>query len=128
MKKLRTCLAALMAWCMMFTALAAFAAPVQRDAIQSVYYADGTIGISQEGRTCKILVRTEAYQNCHVYHDITIYKNGTWVSSDRYENWNADSLRTTLTVSVSSGDRIEVYVDHYAENEGDHNSRVYYAS
>lgn len=128
MKKLRTCLAALMAWCMMFTALAAFAAPAQTDAVQSIYYANGEIDFSQIGGTCYITVETEAHQKCHVYHDITIYKNGTWVSSDRYEKWNANFLSTTLTVSVSSGDRIEVYVDHYAENEGDHNSRVYYAS
>lgn len=64
-------------------------------------------------------VDTKAFSTSeHIYHDVTIYRNGVWVSSDRYENWNRVELVTPINVAVSSGDYIDVYADHYVQNNG----------
>lgn len=64
-------------------------------------------------------VDTKAFSTSeHIYHDVTIYRNGVWVSSDRYENWNRVELVTPINVAASSGDYIDVYADHYVQNNG----------
>lgn len=93
----------------------------------TMYYYYGSLGFSKGTNKVYVNVSTKAFQKVdHIYHDITIYKNGTWVSSERYNDWNSNDLMTSISVSAKSGDRIEVYVDHYAEHggytEGGHSS------
>lgn len=85
----------------------------------SSYLHSGSISFSTSAGTIVVNVVTKAYQSInHIYHDITIYKNGSWYSSDRYEEWSVSKLNTHIDVPVQSGDTVEVYVDHYAEHGG----------
>ncbi len=87
--------------------------------IQSKYMRSGGLSFSRTSSQVYINVSTKAYTKVdHIYHDVTVYKNGTWVSSDRYEDWNKVDLYTTIEVSASSGDVFDVYVDHYTDHEG----------
>lgn len=87
--------------------------------IQSKYMYSGTLSFAKAGGKLYVNVNTSAFTKIdHIYHDVTIYKNGTWVSSDRYEGWNKIELDTSIGVSVSSGDTLDVYVDHYTDHNG----------
>lgn len=85
----------------------------------SLYFMSGTIVFSRYNGNATVTVNTSAVQKIdHIYHDVTIYKNGVWYSSDRYENWGKQSLNTTIYVPAETGDYIDVYVDHYTEHGG----------
>ena len=102
---------------------------VDTPAPYTMYYCYGTLGLSKGSSKVYVNVETVAFQKVnHVYHDITIYKNGTWVSSKRYDAYNSNDVTTSISVPAVSGDRIEVYVDHYTEHggvvEGGHSSKA----
>lgn len=85
----------------------------------STYYRSGNLKMEPVNDRMLVTVTTRAYQAVdHIYHDVTIYKNGSWYSSERYENRGKVQLVTNINVPAQSGDRIEVYVDHYTEHNG----------
>lgn len=85
----------------------------------STLFRSGTINLTAANGIMSVSVTTKASQIVnHIYHDVTIYKNGSWYSSDRYEEWSVSKLNTCINVPVQSGDTIEVYVDHYTEHGG----------
>lgn len=85
----------------------------------STYFKSGTLNINRNSASVSISLTTSANQTVsHIYHDVTVYKNDTWISSERYENWNKKSLSTSFNVSATSGDYIDVYVDHYTSHNG----------
>lgn len=85
----------------------------------STYFRAGTITLSAASGVMSVNVTTKAMQTVnHIYHDVTIYKNGSWYSSKRYENWGKAELKTLIDVPAQSGDTVEVYVDHYTEHGG----------
>lgn len=85
----------------------------------STYFCAGTLDVGQNSGKMLVTVITRAYDAVnHIYHDVTIYKNGSWYSSERYENRGKVQLVTNINVPAQSGDRIEVYVDHYTEHNG----------
>ncbi len=85
----------------------------------STYYRSGSLNMEVISGNMCVTAITRAYQAVnHIYHDVTIYKNGSWYSSERYENRGKVQLVTNINVPAQSGDRIEVYVDHYTEHNG----------
>lgn len=85
----------------------------------SKYLQAGYINVLRRTGKVEIEITTSAFGSVsHIYHDVTIYRNGVWVSSDRYENWNRVELVTPINVTASSGDYIDVYADHYVQNNG----------
>ncbi len=87
--------------------------------IDSVYLFEGYVEISKVSGGVNIDIDTTAYTDVeHIYHDVTVYKNGVWISSERYEGWNRDELNTNIRLAAKSGDYIDVYVDHYTDNLG----------
>lgn len=85
----------------------------------STYYRSDNLKVEPVNNHMLVTVTTRAYQAVdHIYHDVTIYKNGSWYSSERYENRGKVQLVTNINVPAQSGDRIEVYVDHYTEHNG----------
>lgn len=87
--------------------------------IQSKYMYSGELAFAERSGQVVVMVNTSAFTKIdHIYHDVTIYKNGTWVSSDRYEGWNKIELNTNINVPASSGDVFDVYVDHYTDHNG----------
>lgn len=88
-------------------------------ALQSMYFRSFSLDVFPSNGVMAVNVTTKAFQAIdHIYHDVTIYKNGVWQSSDRYENWGKVQLASYIKVSAQSGDYIEVYVDHYTEHNG----------
>lgn len=85
----------------------------------SMYFRSCSLNVFPSNGVMAVNVTTKAFQAVnHIYHDVTIYKNGVWQSSDRYENWGKVQLASYIKVSAQSGDYIEVYVDHYTEHNG----------
>ena len=127
-------LAALLTVCCFVGNVAAFAAPSQYSngadmSIQSnnneimpmtMYYVGNSIYVSRATNYAYISVATMAVDIInHIYHDVTIYKNGAlYMSSKRYNGWNCFRLDTTINVPAKPGDYIEVYLDSYTEHNG----------
>ncbi len=85
----------------------------------SKYFRTGTISLSKSTNTMYVEVSTKAFQKVdHIYHDVTVFKNGVLYSSGRYDDYNAATLSTTIKVNAVSGDYIDVYVDHYTAHSG----------
>lgn len=85
----------------------------------SMYFRSCSLDVGPSNGVMAVNVTTKAFQPIdHIYHDVTIYKNGVWQSSDRYENWGKVQLASYIKVSAQSGDYIDVYVDHYTEHNG----------
>ena len=85
----------------------------------SMYFRSCSLNVFPSNGVMAVNVTTKAFQPIdHIYHDVTIYKNGVWQSSDRYENWGKVELNSYIKVSAQSGDYIEVYVDHYTDHGG----------
>lgn len=85
----------------------------------SMYFRSGKLSVFPSNGAMAVNVTTNASRFVdHIYHDVTIYKNGVWQSSNRYEDWNRVELNTYLTVPAQSGDYIDVYVDHYTDHNG----------
>ena len=130
MKKVKKIAAICISCCMLLTSAVFAAETDEKDEVSAVtagsgivpystYYKTGTISISRSSGSVTVTVSTYAYQTVsHIYHDVTVYINGNWYSSERYENWNKISLSNSFSVPASSGDYIDVYADHYTENNG----------
>ncbi len=85
----------------------------------TLYFNFGNLKLDKKSGSISVKVDTYAYSSVdHIYHDITIYKNGILYSYDRYEDWNIDTLNTVLSVPASSGDIIDVEVTHYTSHNG----------
>lgn len=85
----------------------------------SMYLYSSSLNVFPFNGVMAVNVKTKAFRAVdHIYHDVTIYKNGVWQSSDRYENWGKVQLISNIEVSAQSGDTVEVYVDHYTEHNG----------
>lgn len=85
----------------------------------SMYFRSCSLDVYPSNGVMAVDVTTKASRPVdHIYHDVTIYKNGVWQSSNRYENWGKVELKTFINVSAQSGDTIEVYVDHYTDHGG----------
>ncbi len=85
----------------------------------SKYFHSGSISLTPSGSTMIVNVKTRALQKVdHIYHDVTVFKNGVLYSSGRYDDYNTSSLTTRIKVDAVSGDYIDVYVDHYTAHSG----------
>lgn len=85
----------------------------------SKYFHSGSISLTPTTGTMIVTVKTRALQKVdHIYHDVTVFKNGVLYSSGRYDDYHAASLSTTIKVDAVSGDYIDVYVDHYTAHGG----------
>ncbi len=85
----------------------------------SKYLKAGTISFTPATSTMYVNVSTRAFIKVdHIYHDVTIFKNGVLYSSGRYDDYGTNSLSTTIKVDAKSGDYIDVYVDHYTAHGG----------
>lgn len=85
----------------------------------SKYFNSGSIAFTPSSGTMTVTVRTRANQNVnHIYHDVTVFKNGVLYSSGRYDDYNTSTLTTRIKVDAVSGDYIDVYVDHYTAHSG----------
>lgn len=85
----------------------------------SMYFRSCSLDVGPANGVMAVNVTTKAFRAIdHIYHDVTIYKNGVWQSSDRYENWGKIQLISNIKISAQSGDYIEVYVDHYTDHGG----------
>ena len=85
----------------------------------SMYLLSANIVCNRGNGAASIDVTTKAFTSVeHIYHDVTIYKNGVWVSSERYEDWGKNKLMTNISVSAQTGDYIEIYSDHYTDHLG----------
>lgn len=85
----------------------------------SKYFHSGSIAFTPSSNTMIVTVKTRALQNVnHIYHDVTVFKNGVLYSSGRYDDYNTSTLTTRIKVDAVSGDYIDVYVDHYTAHGG----------
>lgn len=85
----------------------------------SMYFRSGTLDVFPSNGVMAVSVTTKAFRVVdHIYHDVTIYKNGVWQSSDRYQNWGKVQLVSYISVNAQDGDYIDVYVDHYTDHDG----------
>lgn len=83
------------------------------------YLKDGKIIFSRSENTVNVSVKTNATTIVsHLYHDVTIFKNGVKYSSGRYNDWNKKIFESIIPVSAVSGDYIDVYADHYVQHNG----------
>ena len=86
---------------------------------RTMYYHSGSLNFARETGRVSINVTTSACEYIDkIYHDVTIYKNGSWYSSERYSNTNCQSYTSPIKVPAVSGDYFEVYVDHYTSHDG----------
>lgn len=85
----------------------------------SMYLRSSSLDVGPSNGVMAVIVTTKAFQAVnHIYHDVTIFKNGIWQSSERYENRGKVQLTTYIKVPAQSGDTVTVYVDHYTEHNG----------
>lgn len=103
------------------TAEGVTATKVQGSDVQpyTMYFYSRELNLSKISTGVKVSVATEAMTYIdHIYHDISIFVNGSLYSSGRYEAWNEQTLDTNINVPASSGDYVDVYVDHYTDHNG----------
>ena len=92
---------------------------IEASAPYTKYFCRGVLSLVPLGGQMKVDVTTLAFQDVdHIYHDVTIFKNGSFYSAGRYEDWNKFRLDSNFNVPAQSGDYIDVYVDHYTEHNG----------
>lgn len=85
----------------------------------SKYFSSGSTTMAPSGNVMVVKIKTKAFQDVdHIYHDVTIFKNGVLYSSGRYDDYGTNSLSTTIKVDAKSGDYIDVYADHYTAHGG----------
>lgn len=59
----------------------------------SMYFRSCSLNVFPSNDVMAVNVTTKAFQPVdHIYHDVTIYKNGIWQSSNRYENWGEGGI------------------------------------
>ena len=85
----------------------------------SYYYLSGSLDFADGSNYVAVIVSTSAFTYIDsIYHDVTIYKNGSLYSSKRYSDTDCQTLTNNIKVYANSGDVIEVYVDHYTSHNG----------
>ena len=100
------------------------AVAASQDSVNTINFYAGSINFNSQPGYMNVYVTTEAFTNANkIWHDITIYRNGVWVMSQTYTDWNTYFLETSIDVPAQNGDRIEVYVDHHVDSETRHNER-----
>lgn len=88
-------------------------------ATRSMYYLSGSLGFSNGSNYVGVIVSTSAFTYVDkIYHDVTIYKNGSLYSSKRYSSTNCQTYTNQINVPAVSGDVITVYVTHYTSHNG----------
>ena len=86
---------------------------------RTMYYLSGSLNFTRQTGKVSVNVTTSAFEYIDkIYHDVTIYKNGSLYSSQRYSNTNCQSYTSLIKVPAVSGDYFEVYVDHYTSHNG----------
>lgn len=100
------------------------AVPAAQDSVNTINFYAGNINFFHENGYITVNVSTEAFTWANkIWHDVTIYRNGVWVMSQTYTDWNTYFLETFIDVPAQNGDRIEVYVDHHVDSETRHYER-----
>lgn len=85
----------------------------------SMYYLSGSLTFTNGSNYVGVVVSTSAFTYVDkIYHDVTIYKNGSLYSSQRYSRANCQTYTNQINVPVVSGDIVTVYVDHYTSHNG----------
>lgn len=85
----------------------------------SMYYLSGSLDFADGSNYVAVIVSTSAFTYIDsIYHDVTIYKNGSLYSSKRYSDTDCQDLTSNIRVYANRGDVIEVYVDHYTSHNG----------
>ena len=85
----------------------------------SMYYYSGSLTFTNGSNYVGVVVSTSAFTYVDkIYHDVTIYKNGSLYSSQRYSRANCQTYTNQINVPVVSGDIVTVYVDHYTSHNG----------
>ena len=86
---------------------------------RSMYYLSGSLGFADGSNYVGVVVSTSAFTIVDkIYHDVTIYKNGTLYSSQRYSDTRCQTYTNQINVPAVRGDVITVYVDHYTYHNG----------
>lgn len=86
---------------------------------RTMYYYSGGLGFADRDGYVLVSVSTSAFTYIDkIYHDVTIYKNGSLYLSQRYSDTECQSLSTNIKVPAVSGDVLTVYVDHYTSHNG----------
>lgn len=112
----------LMACCLALCNVGAFASSAnvstELDVARTYNFSAGYTLMTPWNGNMQIEVYTEAFEPAnHIWHDITIYKNGVWYSSETFENWNSRTLQTIYNIPSQPGDIYQVYVDHHVDWE-----------
>ena len=85
----------------------------------SMYYLSGSLTLTTGSNYVGVVVSTSAFTIVDkIYHDVTIYKNGTLYSSQRYSDTRCQTYTNQINVPAVRGDVITVYVDHYTYHNG----------
>ena len=85
----------------------------------SMYYYSGSLTFTNGSNYVGVVVSTSAFTVADkIYHDVTIYKNGSLYSSQRYSNTRCQTYTHQINVPASRGDVITVYVTHYTSHNG----------
>lgn len=96
---------------------------------RTMYYLSGSLGFGDGDGYIRVAVSTSAFEYIDkIYHDVTIYKNGSLYLSQRYSDTECQTLSTNIRVPAVKGDTIEVYVDHYTSHNGIVESGYHYDS
>ena len=91
----------------------------EESSARTMYYLSGSLNFTRQTGKVSVNVTTSAFEYIDkIYHDVTIYKNGSLYSSQRYSNTNCQSYTSLIKVPAVSGDYFEVYVDHYTSHDG----------
>ena len=86
---------------------------------RSMYYLSGSLTFSNGSNYVAVIVTTSAFTYVDkIYHDVTIYKNGSLYSSKRYSDTECQTFGNQINVPVVTGDVVTVYVDHYTSHNG----------
>ena len=85
----------------------------------SMYYYSGSLTFTNGSNYVGVVVSTSAFTYVDkIYHDVTIYKNGSEYSSKRYSDTDCQTFTNQINVPVVTGDIVTVYVDHYTYHNG----------
>ncbi len=85
----------------------------------SLYYYYGTAKLTRGDGYVSAIITTTAYTTVsHIYHDVSIFVNGSEYLNQRYHCYNKAALSTTIDIPASKGDVISVAVKHYTAHNG----------
>ena len=84
---------------------------------RTMYYYAGSLGFAEGDGYGTVSVSTTAFTYIdRIYHNVTIYRNGSLFSSRTYSDTDCQKLTTNIKVPVNRGDVLTVYVDHYTSH------------